>query len=70
MISKRTPDGPRAVGLRSAVTNKTRLFLGKGGDLSVVGRRLRDIRDDIAAELGAATSAYPGHTGRPLYLSS
>lgn len=52
MASKRAPSGSRAVGLRSAVTNKTRLFLVKGGDLSVVGRRLRDIRDAIASDLG------------------
>ena len=34
------------------MTNRSRLFLRKGGDLSVVGRRLRDIRDAIAADLG------------------
>ena len=52
MTSKRTIGAMRPAAMRSAVTNKTRLFLGRGGDLSVVGRRLRDIRDAIASDLG------------------
>ncbi len=52
MTGKRTMSAMRPAAMRSAVTNRTRLFLGKGGDLSVVGRRLRDIRDAIASDLG------------------
>ena len=38
--------------LRSAVTNGKRAFLTKGGELSLVGRRWRDIYGQIVEDRG------------------
>ena len=39
---------------RSAVTNRSRSFLTRGGELSVVGRRWRDIYSQVVEDRGGA----------------
>ena len=47
-----TASAARAPALRSAVTNGTRVFLTRGGELSVVGRRWKDLYLAIVADRG------------------
>ena len=48
----RTTSATRAPALRSAVTNGTRVFLTRGGELSVVGRRWKDLYLAIVVDRG------------------
>lgn len=50
----RTHSAPRPLPQRSAVTNGARVFLTKGGEQSVIGRRWKDLYDAITADRGGA----------------
>ena len=54
MAPDRTTSATRAPALRSAVTNGTRVFLTRGGELSVVGRRWKDLYLAIVVDRGGA----------------
>ena len=51
---------PRALCARSAVTNGTRAFLTKGGELSLVGRRWKDIYLAVVTDRGGADQLSEG----------
>ena len=55
-----TASAARAPALRSAVTNGTRVFLTRGGGLSVVGRRWQDLYLAIVADRGGADQLSEG----------
>ena len=54
MPPTRTPSAARASTCRSAVTNGSRAFLTRGGELSVVGRRWKDVYAQITEDRGGA----------------
>ena len=54
MPAENTPTTVLKPTARSAVTNGTRSFLTRGGELSVVGRRWRDIYSQIVEDRGGA----------------